>query len=184
MSKQRQMLALALAATLAVSTIAVAHAAEQEGNNSTEVTLTVEDTSNLLRVKVPTEIEIYQDAEGTNTVADSSALKLENLGGVNAEITGIQYAAEGDWTLVDYDTEAAGLANEARGTKKITFEINGDGMSNSGSFTLTPDSWDITAYDELGLSVKAALPMQNVADYSVSNGGKIGSITWSIARAE
>ena len=111
-------LALGMLATMAVP----AFAEEQ----SSPITVDLQPT--VMSVKVPTQLPIGVNADGSSSGAVTA--HIQNNSAAQVEVTDVRVEAATDWTIKSWNTD---WSNAALGTKEFAFKVNGNEVATDGS---------------------------------------------------
>lgn len=111
-------LALGMLATMAVP----AFAEEQ----SSPITVDLQPT--VMSVKVPTQLPIGVNADGSSSGAVTA--HIQNNSAAQVEVTDVRVEAATDWTIKSWNTD---WSNAALGTKEFAFKLNGNEVATDGS---------------------------------------------------
>lgn len=144
MNRNKRLFSVLLGGLLALNTCVPAFAV---GTGSSNVTLQVEtgEEPSIVSVKVPTEIPLKMDKEGTVTVPQD--LSISNLSDeTDVELTGLSVTGKNGWMIKAYSED---LAARPEGTKELSMAFRGDETTNSGDVSLTPNEWIVNHSSEL-----------------------------------
>lgn len=133
-------------------------------------TANVTVASMVFDITVPTELPVTVDAYGVVATADAESCVITNNSGGMVYVSNIAVSKEGEWEIVDYDTE---FKEKSVDLTQFGMTLNGDEVSTDGS-VIKGENWETLSANGGTLNI----------DYGVNISSQSSAISDTIATVE